>query len=63
MTIPLIVAVADGHRSTISAEFLTIRDRRETPSLRFGRTEYDIAVSSSNLCTDNTLERDIGRPT
>jgi len=46
-TFPLTVVVADGHRSIISASFISVRDKRgnSTSTLRYGYDKYGKVVS------------------
>jgi len=62
-TVSLTVIVADGHQSTISAEFIRMRQNESTSSLRYGYVEYDTAISSLHFYTDSQLDHNTGRPT
>jgi hypothetical protein len=62
-TLPLTAIVADGHRSTISAELIRTRHNDSTSFLRYGVVEYDRAVLSLYIITDNQSEHNTGKPT
>lgn len=62
-TLPLTVIVADGHRSTISADLIRTRHNDSTSALRYGLVEYDRAVLPSYTNTDNQSEHNTGKPT
>jgi hypothetical protein len=62
-TLPLTAIVADGHRSTISAELLRTRHNDSTSFLRYGLVEYDRAVLPRYINTDSQSEHNTGKPT